>query len=112
MNSYEKLIKTMRAEGSRDNPSGASIGDVVRGIEDGLSVSVGDLTYDGDDLLVAEHLTQKTLIKLDIDVKYDGSKCTWEDNSEYSEPLQHGDRVICYPITNELLVVMEKVVEV
>lgn len=115
MNAYEKLIKTMRTEGARDNPTGLVLGEVTRGVEKGLRVKIGSLTYEGDDLLVAEHLTQKSLVKLGFTIQESqGAPHThaWTDKSEYIKPLEKGDKVVCYYIALNVYAVLERVVSV
>lgn len=107
MNGYEKLIKTIRSEGSRDNPMSLVLGEVVSGISSGLKVKIGNLTYEDDDLLVAEHLTDKIYKLVQTSHNTSGQNVV-----KYFEPLQKGDQVVCYQISSETYVILEKVVSV
>lgn len=107
MNGYEKLIKTMRSEGSRNNPMSLLLGEVISGIDSGLKVKIGNLTYEDDDLLVAEHLTDR-VCKV-VDPSHDSSG---QNVIKYFDSLEKGDRVICYQISSDTYVILEKVVSV
>jgi len=94
INAYEKLIKTMRIEGARNNPNG-----LVLGTYNNNCVSVGDLEFEEEDILISEHLTKnivEEVVLVDDVLK-----------KSYIHKLQNGDTVLCY-ILDDSLVVIDK----
>ena len=80
MNGYEKIIDLMRKEGATKNPETPKLAEMISEDE----CSLGDLTLDSDDLLVADHLKGK---------------------------LEEGDTVLIQRIDDETYVIIERVVE-
>ena len=92
INAYEKLIKTMRIEGARNNPNGLVLGTYNNGC-----VSVGDLEFEEEDILISEHLTKNVVeevVLVDDMLK-----------KSYIKKLQDGDTVLCYLIDDTLVVI-------
>ena len=113
MNGYEKLIKTMRAEAGRNNNKGYDLKIAV--MTSPTSCSLGQMELDSDDLLIAEHLTKKSVIKTDFDIKSSGGSShthDWTDKSKFLSPLAEGDVVLIARVSNEKYAIIEKLVEV
>ncbi len=91
MNSpYEEILGMMRDEGKKDNPSPIQIG-MMTGAE---SCRIGRLELSGSDLLMAEHL--KTGYQ--------------KDKNTFAAPLKEGDKVAIYRISDELYIILERLV--
>lgn len=100
MNPYEQLLSVMRTEGGKDNSMPIQIG-----IMDSESTcSIGTLKLSDTDLLIAEHL--KTGYHCAVD-KDDPSK---KDKNTFIEALQKGDKVAVYRISDELYIILERLV--
>lgn len=81
MNAYEKIIKIMREESSKqDNKSPFKLATM----NTARTCTYGSIELDSDDLLIAEHLDGK---------------------------LGKGDQVLIAPLSSDLYVIIEKVVE-
>jgi len=122
MNGIEKLIKTMRIEGSRNNPSPLVLGEMTSP----KKCNIKGMEFEGDDLYIAEHLMKheievsitdwntkpksgETTTYLDFiarlgEVELDKTKVT------VSSSLKAGDTVLCYRIADDKYVIIEKVV--
>lgn len=87
MNSYEKLIMTMRLEANRNR---VKYPIKVAVMTSPTSCQYGNMELDSDDLLFAEHLTHE----------------------EYKTRLNKGDRVLITQISEDKFAVIEKIVEV
>lgn len=68
INAYEKIIKTMRQEGARNNPQTLEIGEVKKASP--LEVKLGALELDKDDVLFCESLKNKSLSKGNLILMY------------------------------------------
>ncbi len=90
MNPYEEILKVMRNEGKKDNTAPIQIGIMA----DANSCKIGKLVLLGSDLLMAEHL--KTGYQ--------------KDNDTFIEPLKSGDRVAVYRFSDELYIILERLV--
>lgn len=100
MNPYEEILGVMRTEGSKDNTEPIQIG-----IMDSPTVcSIGKLKLSGSDLLIAEHL--KTGYHYSVDNDMPSKK----DKNTFVEALQKGDRVAVYRISDELYIILERLV--
>ena len=102
MDGYEQLIQTMREEGSKNNPSSIQLGEM----ESATTCSIGKLILSGSDLLVAEHL--KTGYHKSVS-KEDPKK---KDDDTFVNGLSKGDKVAVYRISDELYIILEKLVSV
>lgn len=99
MDGYEKLLMVMRGEANRavDMPSYG-----LAEMTGSDSLNYNGLEFESDDILIAEHLKERYLTKLDFQIhaqsKYDTDDPryeahTWTDKSKYSEELKKGDTV-------------------
>lgn len=100
MSAYEELLKIMRNEGRKDNTAPIQIGTMT----DERSCRIGKLVLSGSDLLVAEHL--KTGYHRAVDDKSPSKK----DKNTFVEPLKSGDRVAVYRMSDELYIILERLV--
>lgn len=91
MNPYEEMLALMRNEGKKDNAAPIQIG-VMTGAE---SCRIGRLKLSGGDLLIAEHL--RTGYQKDKDA--------------FVGPLQEGDTVAACRISDELYIILERLVQ-
>lgn len=89
-NPYEEILGIMRNEGKKDNTAPIRIGVMA----DASSCRVGSLILSGGDLLVAEHL--KTGYQ--------------KDKNTFVAPLKGGDKVAVYRISDELYIILERLV--
>ena len=100
MNAYEEILNLMRNEGKKDNTAPIQIG-IMTGA---TSCRVGKLPLSGSDLLIAEHL--KTGYHCAV---YD-DKPSKKDKKTFVEPLKSGDKVAVYRISDELYIILERLV--
>ena len=105
MDAYEKLIKTMRDEASKgvDMPSYGMA--VMTGAD---SLSYNGLELEVDDIIIPDHLAIKWATEVDIEVDDDVSspneghhRHTWTDKTTYTKPLEEGDIVFGFMITED-----------
>lgn len=102
MNAYEELLNLMRTEGRKDNPAMIQIG-----IMEGPSVCrIGELKLSGSDLLVAEHL--KTGYHFAVDHAMPSKK----NRETFAGALQAGDMVAVYRVSDELYLILGRLVQV
>ena len=99
-NPYEEILGIMRNEGSKDNTAPIQIG-VMTGA---ASCKIGKLTLSGGDLLIAEHL--KTGYHCAV---YDDTPSK-KDKNTFVAPLKSGDKVAVYRISDELYIILERLV--
>ncbi len=100
MNAYEEILGMMRNEGKKDNTEPIRIG-VMDGPD---SCSIGDLRLSGNDLLAAEHL------KTGYHFAVDGDAPSKKDAATFAGPLKAGDKVAVYRISDELYIILERLV--
>lgn len=100
MNAYEEILSVMRTEGSKDNTAPIQIG-IMTGA---TSCKIGKLTLSGSDLLIAEHL--KTGYFYAIDSETPSKK----DETTFIEGLKSGDKVALYRVSDELYIILERLV--
>lgn len=121
MNGVEKLIMVMRKEGGRSNPPPLVLGEMSAP----KKCNIKGMEFEGDDLYFAEHLlqhdrkmsisgvkTQGTSGGTDAeafafhthDIEIDKKKVTIETT------LKKGDLVLCYRVSDDKYVIIEKVV--
>lgn len=100
MNAYEEILSVMRNEGKKDNAESIQIG-VMTGA---ASCKIGKLTLSGSDLLIAEHL--KTGYHCAV---YD-EEPSKKDKKTFVDPLKSGDRVAICRISDELYIILERLV--
>lgn len=100
MNAYEEIINIMREEGSKDNTAPIQIGIM----DSSTTCSIGRLKLNRDDLLIAEHLTTGYHFAVD------NSTPSQKDKSTFAEALQKGDKVAVYRISDELYLILERLV--
>lgn len=91
MNAYEEILNLMRGEGKKDNTPPIQIGEMQG--ED--TCKIGKLILSGNDLLIAEHL--KT-----------GYRC----ESGLVSPLKRGDIVTVYRMSDEIYLILERMVKI
>lgn len=111
MDAYEKIIRTMRSEGSRNNPESIRLGRMASA----TSCKLGNIELDADDFYVSEHLTKKSLVELHASTTGSGGETHSHgvvDDSEYLQPLKAGDLVLVLKISEEKYVIIDRVVEV
>lgn len=100
MNGYEEILKVMRAEGSKDNTAPIQIG-----VMDSPTVcSIGKLKLSGSDLLIAEHL------KTGYHYAVNNDTPSRKDKTTFIGGLQKGDKVAVYRISDELYIILERLV--
>lgn len=63
-NPYSKLIEQMKKQGATSNPPSVQIGKVIS--PDPLTVKIGDLQIDKDNILIADHLLKEYKRKIKI----------------------------------------------
>lgn len=100
MNPYEEILSIMRNEGRKDNTAPIQIG-VMTGTE---SCKIGKLVLSGSDLLIAEHL------KTGYHYAVDDSKPSKKNRDTFIAPLKSGDKVAVYRISDELYIILERLV--
>ncbi len=100
MNAYEEILGVMRGEGKKDNTAPIQIG-VMTGA---ASCRIGKLALSGGDLLIAQHL--KTGYHCAVD---DGTPSK-KDKNTFVAPLKSGDKVAVYRISDELYIILERLV--
>lgn len=102
MNPYEQLLQTMRQQGKKDNPAPIQIGVM----ESATTCTIGELRLSGDDLLIAEHL--KTGYHYAVDYDNPAKK----DKTTFIGGLEKGDKVAIQRISDELYIILERLVEI
>lgn len=105
INPYEKIIKTMRSEGARNNPRTLQLGEMTSD----TSVLVGELEFEGEEVLFSEHLLYESVTEIK-DAHSPASGLTVQNESEHLEKLASGDIVICFIVDDDTCVVIDKVV--
>lgn len=89
MNAYEELLQVMRKEGKKENPASIQLGIMTSA----TSCKIGKLTLSESDLLIAEHL-----------------KTGYQSENAFIEPLKSGDKVAIYRMSDELYLILERLV--
>lgn len=97
---YEELLEIMRNEGKKDNTAPIQVGEMT-GAE---SCRFGKLELSSEDLLIAEHL--KTGYHHAV---YDNMPSK-KDKNTFIEPLKSGDKVAGCRISDELYIILERLV--
>lgn len=100
MNAYEEMLSIMRNEGKKDNTAPIQIGIM----DSPTSCSIGKLQLSGGDLLMAEHL------KTGYYYAVDDAKPSKKDKTTFIGGLQKGDKVAVYRISDELYIILERLV--
>lgn len=100
MNAYEEILNVMRKEGGKDNTAPIQIGIM----DSATSCSIGKLKLSGSDLLIAEHLTTGYHFAVDNDAP---SK---KDMNTFISALQKDDKVAVYRVSDELYIILERLV--
>lgn len=100
MSPYEEMLNVMRNEGKKDNSAPIQIGEMT-GAE---SCKIGQLTLSGDDILIAEHL------KTGYHYAVDNDTPSKRDKNTFIEPLKSGDKVAVYRMSDELYIILERLV--
>jgi len=100
MNPYEEILNTMREQGRKDNTAPIQIGIMTSR----SSCKIGKLVLSGDDLLIAEHL--KTGYHCAVDNETPSKK----DKNTFVEALKAGDKVAIYRVSDELYIILERLV--
>lgn len=100
MNPYEEILGVMRTEGSKDNTAPIQIGIM----DSATSVSIGKLKLSGSDLLIAQHLITGYHFAVD------NGTPSIKDKNTFVEALQKGDKVAVYRISDELYIILERLV--
>lgn len=121
MNGIDKLVMVMRKEGERNNPDPLVLGEMTASDK----CNIKGMDFEGDDLYFADHLLDH-----EIDVTIEGWKTEARSGgSGYAEfashdhdikinkkkmkvhtTLKEGDTVLCYRISDDKYVIIEKVV--
>lgn len=102
MNAYEELLSIMRGEGRKDNTAPIQLGTM----ESETTCKVGNVLLYEDDFLVAEHL--KTGYHQAVDNEIPERK----NEKTFVGKLQKGDTVAVYKISDELYVILERLVTI
>lgn len=92
MSAYEDIIKIMREQGKKDNTAPIQIGLM----ESQTVCALGSLKLSGSDLLVAEHLKTGYM----------------KSDNTPAEPLKQGDKVAVYRVSDEIYMILERLVNV
>ncbi len=109
INPYEKIIKTMRSEGARNNPRTLQLGEMTSD----TSVLVGELEFEGEEVLFSEHLLYDSVTKVEevhADSLDEQEQPIKINVSESISKLASGDIVICFIVDDDTCVVIDKVV--
>ena len=72
------------------------------------TVKVGNLELLPEDLYIPDRLLQQVCTRVSETAPSDGGPCT--DKSQYSQPLQTGDKVLVCQLSDDQFVVLERVV--
>lgn len=99
-NPYEEILDIMRNEGKKDNTASIQIGVMT----DATSCRIGKLPLSEGDLLIAEHL--KTGYHCAV---YDDTPSK-KDKNTFVAPLKSGDKVAVYRVSDELYIILERLV--
>lgn len=100
MNAYEEILGIMRVEGKKDNTMPIQIGIM----QSPTNCRIGNLELSGDDLLIAEHLKTGYHYAVDQDMPSKKSPETFICG------LQKGDKVAAYRVSDELYIILERLV--
>lgn len=100
MNPYERLLKTMRTEGKKDNTAPIQIG-VMTGAD---SCRIGKNILEREDLLIAEHLITG------YHCAVSGADPPRKDEDTFVGPLKEGDQVAAYMISDECYIILGRLV--
>lgn len=101
MNAYEQILQTMREQGKKDNTAPIQIGEM----ESANTCAIGKLKLSGNDLLIAEHL--KTGYHCAV---YENTPSKQDENT-FVGGLKKGDKVAVYRISDELYIILERLVQ-
>lgn len=102
MNQYEKLLSIIQEQSVAFNSESLEIGEMTSK----TTCKKGDLILDSEDLYIADHLTKRICTEVNISL-VDGEIV---DKSKYIEPLNAGDLVVLYRISDEKYLLIERVV--
>lgn len=103
-NPYSKFLELTKQK--NDTRSAVLIGEVISPTP--LTVSIGDLQIDGDDILIADYL----LIEHERSYSTDRSDPVWSDvgKMRYEDGLVAGDRLAILPTANgQLYIIVARV---
>lgn len=100
MNAYEQILETMRQQGRKDNTPPIQIGIM----ESADTCAIGKLKLSGSDFLIAEHL--KTGYHYAVDNETPSKK----DKNTFIGGLKKGDKVAVYRVSDELYIILERLV--
>ena len=108
INPYEKIIKTMREEASRNAPRTLQLGEMISL----TSVEIGELTFEDDELLFSEHLLHDSVTKVEKihDTETIEEEPVMVNTIEKINKLKAGDTVLCFVIDDETCIIIDKVV--
>lgn len=90
----------MRQQGSTNNPASIQIGTM----ESATTCSIGKLKLYEDDLLVAEHL------KTGFHKSVNNITPSLQNNDTFIKPIKAGDTVALYRVSDELYIILERLV--
>lgn len=100
MNPYEEILRVMRTEGKKDNTEPIQIGVM----ESPTVCSIGKLKLSGSDLLMADYL------KTGYHFAVDNNTPSKKDKTTFKGGLEKGDKVAVYRISDELYIIMQRLV--
>lgn len=100
LNAYERIIEIMRQQGSKSNPASIQIGTM----DSATTCSIGKLKLSEDDLWVAEHL------KTGFHKLVNNNIPSLQNDDTFVKPLKAGDTVALYRISDELYIILERLV--
>jgi hypothetical protein len=101
--SFDRMIKIMREEGSKLNPSLPIIGKVIS--ESPLRVNSNNITFDNDQLFVVHTLMPDEVIKLTP------TGTQYESTYQLKTPFKKGQEVVLLPTTNKDKFIVLRVVK-
>lgn len=91
----------MRQQGKKDNPTPIQLGIM----ENATTCTIGELRLSGNDLLIAEHLVTGYHYAVDCD------NPAKKDETTFIGGLKKGDKVAVYRISDELYIILERLVD-
>lgn len=107
---YAEMLRLMREQGKKDNPTTLQIGIMQSDdkIKEEIKVKVDDLILEAEDLYIADYLLSDYTRKLEV--PYLAEDSSIQTKVTYSEGLKEGDLVVLQKLSNNMYVILAKVV--
>lgn len=109
VSSYEKIVTLMQEQGAVNNSASLQVGIMTSD----KTCKIGELELDQDDLLIDERLVNPVLTVLDFNILANGGAShthDWSDKSTYLKPLKKGDKVAIQRVSDDLYIIVGKLV--